>query len=76
MLKGYGMIGTRLDSRLPITLPILGRIILAASALDDSFYYTCRFQAYLLFTHSQGWGKSATQSQATSFKPSLKLITG
>ena len=36
------MIGTRLDSRLPITLTILRRIILAASQLDDSFYYTCQ----------------------------------
>ena len=33
-----------------------------------------RLCAYLLFTHSQGWGKSPTQSHATSFKPSLKII--
>jgi len=30
MLKGYGKIGFRLDSRLPITLPILHRIVWAA----------------------------------------------
>ena len=27
MLKGYGKLGSRLDSRLPITLPILNRIL-------------------------------------------------
>ena len=37
MLKGYGKVGIRLDSSLPITLSILHRFISAASQLDDSF---------------------------------------
>ena len=49
MLKGYGKIGCRLDSRLPITLPILHRIVWATSHLSDSFFNTCRFQAMCLF---------------------------
>lgn len=49
MLKGYGKIGCRLDSRLPITLPILYRIVWATSQLSDSFFNTCRFQAMCLF---------------------------
>ena len=49
MLKGYGKIGFRLDSRLPITLSILHRIVWAASQLVDSFFNTCRFQAMCLF---------------------------
>ena len=49
MLKGYGKIGFRLDSRLPITLPILHRIVCAASELADSFFNTCQFQAMCLF---------------------------
>ena len=36
MLKGYGKIGSRLDSRLPITLPILQRIVMSAIQLSDS----------------------------------------
>ena len=49
LLKGYGKIGFRLDSRLPITLPILHRIVWAASQLADSLVNTCRFQAICLF---------------------------
>ena len=49
MLKGYGKIGCRLDSRLPITIPILHRIVWATSHLSDSFFNTCRFQAMCLF---------------------------
>lgn len=36
MLKGYSKLGTRLDSRLPITLPILHKIIEAASRFSCS----------------------------------------
>ena len=49
MLKGHGKIGFGLDSRLPITLPILHRIVWAASQLVDSFFNTCRFQVMCLF---------------------------
>ena len=43
MLKGYGKLGTRIDTRLPITLPILHRIIQAVHSLSSS-----RYRAYLL----------------------------
>ena len=49
MLKGYGKIGTRMDNRLPITLPILHRIITASSQLFDSPFDTSQFQAMCLF---------------------------
>jgi len=39
MLKGYGKLGARLDSRLPITLPILHKIIAAASRFSCSKYF-------------------------------------
>ena len=45
MLKGYGKIGSRLDSRLPITLPILQRIVMSAIQLSDSHYNICQFRA-------------------------------
>ena len=45
MLKGYSKLGARLDSRLPITLPILHRIIAAASRFSCSQYQICQFQA-------------------------------
>ena len=45
MLKGYGKIGFRLDSRLPITLPILEQIISTAPRLPGSQYSRCQFQA-------------------------------
>ena len=45
MLKGYGKVGFRLDSRLPITLPILDRLVAAASSLEGSAYQIIQFQA-------------------------------
>ena len=45
ILKGYGKIGSRLDSRLPITLPILQRIVMSAIQLSDSHYNICQFRA-------------------------------
>ena len=45
MLKGYSKLRARLDSRLPITLPILHRIIAAASRFSCSQYQICQFQA-------------------------------
>ncbi|XP_067044181.1 uncharacterized protein [Acropora muricata] len=44
-LTGYGKLGARLDSRLPITLPILHRILEAASSFSSSKYQICQFQA-------------------------------
>ena len=49
MLKGHGKIGFGLDSRFPITLLILHRIVWAASKLVDSFFNTCRFHVMCLF---------------------------
>ena len=45
MLKGYTKLGSHLDSRLPITLPILHRIIEGASQLAISQLHCCQFQA-------------------------------
>ena len=45
MLKGYGKIGFCLDSRLPITLPMLQKLISAAPGLPGSHYSRCQFQA-------------------------------
>jgi hypothetical protein len=45
MLKGYGKLGFLLDSRLPITLPILTRLLMAAPHCIGTAYDQCRFQA-------------------------------
>ena len=45
ILKGYGKIGSRLDSRLPITLPVLNRIIESSAQLPITQYQSCQFQA-------------------------------
>ena len=45
MLKGFNKIGFRLDSRLPITLPILDKLISVAPSLVGSPYQICQFQA-------------------------------
>ena len=45
ILKAYGKIGSRLDSRLPITLPVLNRIIESSAKLSISQYQRCQFQA-------------------------------
>jgi hypothetical protein len=45
MLKGYGKLDFRLDSRLPITLPIVTRLRMAAPHCFDTPYDQCRFQA-------------------------------
>ena len=45
MLKGYNKVGFRLDSRLPITLPILDKLISAATSLEGSAYQICQFRA-------------------------------
>ena len=45
MLKGYGKNRARLDSRLPITLPILQRLIEVSPRLGGSNYQRCQFKA-------------------------------
>ena len=45
ILKGYKKVGFRLGSRLPITLPILDRLISIAPCLEGSSYQICQFQA-------------------------------
>lgn len=45
MLKGYGKLGSRLDSRLPITLPILNRILESSAVICHTPYDRCLFQA-------------------------------
>ena len=45
MLKGYGKLGSRLDSRLPITRPILHKLLGAAEQFSAPLYEICQFQA-------------------------------
>lgn len=45
MLKGYGKKGFKLDNRLPVTLPILERILSSASDITSSYYEACLFRA-------------------------------
>lgn len=45
MLKGFNKVGFRLDSCLPITLPILDKLISVAPSLVGSPYQICQFQA-------------------------------
>ena len=45
MLKGYGKVGFRLDSRLPLTLPILHRVIQAAAVVTNSLENAALFKA-------------------------------
>ena len=45
MLKGFNKVGFCLDSRLPVTLPILNKLISVAPSLDGSPYQICQFQA-------------------------------
>ena len=44
MLKGFNKIGFRLDSRLPITQPILDKLISMAPSLVGSPYQICQFR--------------------------------
>lgn len=45
MLKGYHKQGSRLDSRLPITLPILHKLLDSACKLAICRYQVCQFKA-------------------------------
>ena len=48
MLKGYGKTGSQLDSRLPITLPILQSLLEVAPRTMGSYYQICQFKAMCL----------------------------
>ena len=45
MLKGYGKLGPRLDTRMPITLPILRSILKQTPTICGSDYRRCLFTA-------------------------------
>ena len=51
MLKGYGKLHARLDSRLPITIPILHKLLQSASLLPLSKYQILMFQANCTVLH-------------------------
>ena len=50
MLKGFNKVGFRLDSLLPITLPILDELISVAPSLVGSPYQICQFQVMCSLT--------------------------
>ena len=50
MLKGYGKLGSRSRSRLPITLPILDRILEPSIEICHTPYDSCLFQAVHMLT--------------------------
>ena len=56
MLKGYGKVGFRLESQLPLTLPILQRLIEVAAVVTNSPENEALFKAMcsLAFMHSLG----------------------
>ena len=45
MLKGYNKLGYRLDARLPITLPVLQKLIESSATLSISEFQCCPFRA-------------------------------
>ena len=45
MLKGYNEVGYRLDVRLPITFPVLQKLIESSAALSISEFQCCQFRA-------------------------------
>ena len=49
IFKGYKKVGFRLDSRLPITLPILDRLVSVAPSLQGSTYQMSQFRAMCSF---------------------------
>ena len=59
ILKDYGKIGYRLNSRLPTTLPVLNRIIESAN-LAISQYQRCQFQCLTDFLPFFELGRSPT----------------
>ncbi|XP_048584136.1 uncharacterized protein LOC116617925 isoform X2 [Nematostella vectensis] len=49
ILKGYSKIGFKLDTRLPITLPILQRLVTAAPVICSTKFESCLFQSMCCF---------------------------
>ena len=45
MLKGYGKVGARLDTRLPVTVSILERMCTNCALVLDCEYIACMFRA-------------------------------
>lgn len=48
MLKGYGKVGSTLDSRLPITIPILQQLCVANASANLSHFDVVLFKAMCL----------------------------
>ena len=49
MLRGYGKTGMRADTRLPITLPVLHKILMTVPQLSGPPYNICLFKSMCLF---------------------------
>ena len=65
MMKGYSKMDIQLDSRLPITLPILHRLVSSSSQLSCSSYNITLFQAMCLFAfHTFSRIGEITQTQS------------
>lgn len=65
MMKGYAKIDTRVDNRLPITLPILHRLVSSSLQLTCSGYNISLFQAMCLFAfHTFSRIGEITQNQS------------
>ena len=77
MLKGYGKLGFRLGSWLPITLPILTRLLMAAPHCIGTSYDQCHFQVMcgLAFFAFLGIGEiTATSHQLTKLLRDSEVI--
>ena len=77
MLKGYGKLGFRLDSRLPVTLPILSRLLMAASRCITAQHDQCQFQAMcaLAFFAFLRIGEITSTSKRGNIALSLNQLT-
>ena len=74
MLKGYSKVGFRLDSRLPITLPILDKLVSVATSLEGSNYQICQFQSmHSLAFYAFLWIGEITSASGGSANPPLQL---
>jgi hypothetical protein len=88
MLKGYGKTGTRLDSRLPITLPILRSLIEVAPRTTGSHYQIHQFQAMCalaffaflrigeITTHTRGGCEPLQMHQLAYIRDSSNQVDG
>lgn len=77
MLKGYNKRQPRLDLRLPITLPILQRLINASNQISGSPYQACQFRAMcaLAFFAFLRIGEITTHSGAGNLPLQLNQLT-